>query len=340
MSSFNMEFNLEPREMRQRVLSRRSAYEADGNRDCGIQSRSDRRGIRSRCQRCRAFTLIELLVVIAIIAILAALLLPALSAAKERSQSLAAMSNLRQILIAWKMYPGDNNDRLPPNPDYAGAVPAWAAGDMQSLPGATNTAILRDPNSSVLARYLDNPAVFKDPADQSTWAGMPRVRSFSMNQAIGCEPNGQATDDGHTIGHWLPSEAAGGHWRTYLKESAIIAPGPSELWVLLDEHPNSINDAAFAVIMPPNPLTTYFLDVPAKYHDDACAMGFADGHSIIHHWLKPSAIPPVVWAADSPEAPHIGAPDQWSVPNDPDVLWLAQHTTAPVPGTPRGIYYP
>ena len=61
----------------------------------------------------RSFTLIELLVVIAIIAILAAMLLPALSAARERSKVAACLSNLKQIGYYFPMYTSDNAGYYP-----------------------------------------------------------------------------------------------------------------------------------------------------------------------------------------------------------------------------------
>ena len=64
------------------------------------------------------FTLIELLVVVAIIAILASLLLPVLGRAREQARRVACMNNLRQIVMAHKLYSSDYEECIADRSSY------------------------------------------------------------------------------------------------------------------------------------------------------------------------------------------------------------------------------
>lgn len=61
----------------------------------------------------RGFSLVELLVVIGVIALLIGLVMPAVSAARRQSRSVACLSQMRQIGLATTMYATENNGTLP-----------------------------------------------------------------------------------------------------------------------------------------------------------------------------------------------------------------------------------
>jgi prepilin-type N-terminal cleavage/methylation domain-containing protein/prepilin-type processing-associated H-X9-DG protein len=227
--------------------------------------------MNKKCQQ-GGFTLIELLVVIAIIAILASMLMPALSKAKGKAHAIRCMNNTRQITLAWFMYADDNQDKVASNPGWVAGIMGWKAPNDN-----TNKVVLVDPSLGLMASYLQSADIFKCPSDKSG-----RVRSLAMNAAFGGNPDVSKQAD------------PGRQYMAVKKLSQASQPGPSQSWVTLDEHPDSINDGTFHVIPGLPPHMAEWRDLPASYHSGGGAnFSYADGHSEIHTWLDADTKKPI-----------------------------------------------
>jgi prepilin-type N-terminal cleavage/methylation domain-containing protein/prepilin-type processing-associated H-X9-DG protein len=92
-------------------------------------------GRPDRARAARAgFTLVELLVVIAIVAVLLSLLSSAMVRARERTELVTCLNNLRTLGIAFNMYRFEHDDKLPPyewdEPGAESQLPALRGGDI------------------------------------------------------------------------------------------------------------------------------------------------------------------------------------------------------------------
>jgi prepilin-type N-terminal cleavage/methylation domain-containing protein len=232
-------------------------------------TRPGRQGRGGLCPR-RAFTLVELLLVIAIIAILAALLLPALAAAQAKGKRVACLENLKQSALSFQMYTADNDGKLAQNyPLVQTGTDSWVLGDMKVSADSTNKTLIRQ---GKFYPYASQVALYRCPSDPSHTGNAPRVRSYSMNGWMGSR--------------YMETYPRTNGFRTFVRDSEVSAAGPAKLWVIIDEHEASIDDAWFLVTMDDS---RPFASFPAARHEGSYGLNFADGHTEFYKLREPEA---------------------------------------------------
>lgn len=274
------------------------------------------------------FTSVELLVVIAIIATLSALLLPALSKTRARAEGISCLNNTRQLELAWQLYAEDHEGFLPYNLGMSGSsfrtninwvndVMTW---DLSS--DNTNTATITEAS---LGPYVSGATgIYRCPSDRTISAVQAaagwdhRIRSYSMNAMVG--------NAGAFLTNGMNINNTG--YRQFLKITDI--PRPLEIFVFLDEHPDSIDDGYFLNKDLEAANVTYasraspgdeWLDLPASYHNKSTAFSFADGHASLHHWRNAKTIQPAVPFAANLPIPIPGVP----AVEQTDFDWVLTH---------------
>jgi prepilin-type N-terminal cleavage/methylation domain-containing protein/prepilin-type processing-associated H-X9-DG protein len=266
-----------------------------------------------------AFTLIELLVVIAIIAILAALLLPALSKAKQRAQTIQCLNNIKQLQIAYELYATDNGNNVMDNSVSGVASPgaqAWIQGNVQ----AYTANYTNDPKNGVLYPYNTSLAIYKCPANRAFLIGtgrgaatVPHNRAFSVSVWLGSN-----LGDGNPV--YAPDIAK----RTTSVKNA------SDTSVFIEENQISIDNGAIGF----NRIGIGGVwNLPSNRHNSAGNLSFMDGHAQTFKWKgqelrdwnsKYSADDSLSQRGSPDNNPCNGLP--WN-PNDKDYIRLA--LTAP-----------
>ncbi len=242
----------------------------------------------------RAFTRCDLLVMIATVSVLAGAMGLAASRPRAAGSVAVCQNNLRRLMTAWLLYAEDNRGRVARNYTIPGVD--WALANKTNYPwapnlmtwdtqaGNTNEELARLSSLAPyvgLARGEDMP--FHCPADtylspaQRALGWSHRNRSYSMNGFVG--------------DWWIDTAErpapetsfVSSQYRQFLRINTF--PDPARCFVLLEEHPDSIN-CGFFENMPNVPVYNHWEDIPASFHNGSLHVTFADGHVERHWWAS------------------------------------------------------
>jgi prepilin-type N-terminal cleavage/methylation domain-containing protein/prepilin-type processing-associated H-X9-DG protein len=274
---------------------------------------------------CHAFTLVELLVVVAIIAILSGLLLPVIATAKSKARAAICLGNHKQLLLAWQLYVGDNEEKLPENSfnftfwlAQDSTIRNWAAGLLSwedNWRDNTNTSLLVPGLNGSLGPYSMDSAMYKCPSDKSetSFDGVrrSRVRSVMMNQYLS---DTEAIKMGYNLPEWKPGFPSAEFYST----ADFSRIGPADIFVFIDAHEDCVRDPSFLIRSHQTKVWTG--DLPATRHGRSGTISFADGHAQMKRWnlLTSKPVERIVWV-DQQQTPPASS--------NGDPVWIYEHAT-------------
>ena len=232
----------------------------------------------------KGFTLIELLVVIAIIAVLMAILIPALRMAREQARSIACSSNLKTLVLGWKLYAEENDSRIvngstddPESVDLSN--PAWVI-----LPPDAKNATVEEKIEHIklgaLWPYVMNEKVYQCPSDRRkniAFHNMQPYRSYSIAGGLNGERQGDIAR---------------------LCESLNDIKQPSRKYVFLPEcDKRGYNKGSWVMA----PVRGLWIDAFGVWHRGCSTnFGFVDGHIVKHSWQSQGLVDWCYLALDDP----------------------------------------
>jgi len=280
----------------------------------------------------RGFTLIELLIVIAIIAVLLTILAPALQLAKEHATGAACLGNQQTLIKGWMMYEQENKGEMVGGNSYhhwASSKWRWTedpkltpiyAGehrsDGQNVDGphadyidlGASTIIkkeyrLNGLRAGKLWQYVNSIEAYNCPGDTRTFDNdqpYDVYKSYSISGAMRGEEYG-----GSRFG-----TVAG-----ISKVSSIKFPETKFVFVEEAVRNQKANAGSWQLTcnVPPDPVTTGWIDPMAPFHNDRGTLSWADGHATMKNWLDQRTL----------DINERGSTWDGPQPDNEDLQWLA-----------------